>query len=269
MAQERLGPGPRTALITGASRGIGCELARLFAQDGYGLALVARSRPELESVARELASQHGVPVAVVPQDLAQPGSPEALCAELRRRSLDIDVLVNNAGMGTYGFFAELDLETELRMAQLNMVTLTHLTRLLLQPMLERGAGRILNVSSTAAFQPGPLMAVYYASKAYVLSFSEAIANELRGTGVTVTCLCPGPTRTGFQARAKMERSGTARGKLMDAAEVARIGYRGMMAGKALVIPGLGNQLLAWAVRFGPRGLVTNAVRRIQEAGGEG
>jgi len=257
--------GRQTALVTGASSGIGLELARLFAHDGYRLVLVAKNRARLEEVAGEFAHAFGAEVMVLAQDLAQSDSPDKIYAEMQARSIAVEVLVNNAGFGTYGFLAETDLKAELQQLQVNIVALTHLTKLFVRGMLDRGHGRILNVASTAAFQPGPLMAVYYASKAYVASFSEAIANELQGTGVTVTCLCPGPTRTEFHTRAGMERSRLVMGKMMDAAAVARIGYRGLMAGKTLVIPGLRNQLLALGAKLGPRGLVTKAAREFQES----
>ncbi|HZC76160.1 MAG TPA: SDR family oxidoreductase, partial [Ktedonobacterales bacterium] len=195
-----------TALVTGASSGIGEELARLFARDGYDLVLVARGKTQLEALAAELRQRHGVSLTVLATDLAQPAAAQAIYDELTRAGITVDVLVNNAGYATYGSFTEIPAETELAMLQVNMAALTHLCKLFLPPMVRRGSGRVLNVASTAAFQPGPLMAAYYASKAYVLSLSEALANELRGTGVTVTALCPGPTRSGFQSRAKMEDS---------------------------------------------------------------
>jgi len=266
MSEKDRGQGRGTVLITGASSGIGYELARVFAQEGHDLALVARSRERLEQVAREVSDQSGRQTMVLVYDLADPASPERIHAEVRDRGVEIEALVNNAGIGTYGFFAESDLAQELRLVQVNVVALTHLTGLFVRDMVKRGRGRILNVSSMAGFEPGPLMATYHASKAYVLSFSEAIANESRGTGVTVTCLCPGPTRTEFQARARMQRSMYARGRMMTAAGVARIGYDGMMAGKSVVIPGLRNQLLIWSLRLGSRGMVTNIVRKAQEGG---
>ncbi len=254
----------KTVLITGASSGIGLELARLFARDGYDLVIVARRREVLQRVAQELQVACNVSVTAVAKDLAMPGAAEELVEELRREGLHLDALVNNAGFATYGRFTETDLATELQLMQLNMVTLTALTKLLLPDMLARGEGKILNVASTAAFQPGPLMAVYYASKAYVLSFSEALANELRGTGVTVTALCPGITRSGFQARAGLEDSRLLRMGLMDAATVAHIGYRGLMRNHTVVIPGLKHRLLTFAVRLTPRNVVTRIVRMIQE-----
>jgi short-subunit dehydrogenase len=215
-------------------------------------------------VADGLQRRHGVTVRVLAYDLAQPAVPAQIAARLQQDDLAIEVLVNNAGFATYGPFIATDLATELEMIQVNVVALTQLTKLLLPGMVQRRSGRILNVASTAAFQPGPLMAVYYATKAYVLSFSEALANEVRGSGVRVTALCPGPTRSGFQSRAQMEGSRLVRGELMDAATAARAGYAGLMQGKTVVIPGLRNRLLVEVVRFTPRALVTQVVRRMQE-----
>jgi uncharacterized protein len=252
-----------TALITGASGGIGYELAKLFAQDHYNLVLVARSGPKLAQVAEELKSQFGISVTVVPIDLTLPNAPQALFEDVRRAGIQVDVLVNNAGYGVYGEFAKLPLMEDIGMLQLNVAALTVLTKLFLQPMLERRAGKILNVASTAGFQAGPMMAVYYASKAYVISFSEAVANELQGSGVTVTCLAPGATDTGFQGRAGTENSVLFRAvKPMDARTVALDGYRGLMAGKTLVISGFRNWLVAESVRFAPRKLVTAISRKV-------
>lgn len=265
MARQTAQNGPKqTVLITGASGGIGYELAKVFAREGYNLVLVARSEQKLAETAADLGGKHQVTVKVIVKDLAGPMAPDEIYAELRRESIAIDILVNNAGFATYGPFVELDLAKELEMLQLNVVALTHMTKLFLTDMLARRAGKILNVASTAAFQPGPLMAVYYASKAYVLSFSEAIANELRGTGVMVTALCPGPTQSGFQARARMEDSRLLTSGVMDAETVAWAGYRGLMAGKTVIIPGLRNRLLALAPRFTPRRMTTEIVRRAQE-----
>ena len=188
----------KTVLITGASSGIGYELTKLFARDRYNLVLVARSESKLQQIASELTQQFGVTVKFITKDLALSTSPIEIWQELQTEGIAIDILVNNAGFATYGLFTETELQAELNMMQLNMATLTHLTKLFLQEMFPRKTGKILNIASTAAFQPGPLMAVYYATKAYVLSFSEALANELQGTGITVTVLCPGPTASGFQ-----------------------------------------------------------------------
>lgn len=249
-------------LITGASRGIGAELARVFAEQGYDLAITARSQAELDVLADELRGRHGSNVTVLVHDLTRREAPEAIFAELRQRAITPDVLVNNAGFGTWGPFAETDLAAELELVQVNIAALTHLTKLFLKPMLARKGGKILNVASTASFQPGPIMAVYCASKAYVLSFSEALANELAGSGVSVTALCPGETQSGFQDRAAMHESRILRGKLMTAREVAEQGYRGLVRGKTIVIPGLKNRLLAQSVRFVPRKMVTWIARKI-------
>jgi short-subunit dehydrogenase len=253
-----------TALVTGASGGIGLELARLFAADKYDLVLVARSEDKLTQIGEELSAQFKIRARVVVSDLARAGSPREIFAELEAANVPVDVLVNNAGFGSYGLFADADERAQIEMLQVNVVALTHLTKLFLPAMIARKAGRVMNVASTAAFQPGPLMAVYYASKAYVLSFSEALANELAGTNVTVTALCPGPTETGFVAAAGLERSKLFEANVMDARTVAVAGYRGMNEGKAVVIPGLRNSLMARAVSFAPRKLVTKVVRRVQE-----
>lgn len=253
-----------TALITGASGGIGRELAELFAQDRWDLVLVARSADKLADVARNLEERRAVRCLHVPADLTDPGAPAAILRAVAERGLAVDALVNNAGFGLRGAFVETDFEREREMIQLNVVALTHLTKLVLPGMLARGSGRILNVASLAGFTPGPGMAVYYATKAYVLSFSEALADELRGTGVTVTALCPGPTRTGFQAGARMEGVRLLKSPLvMDAATVARAGHDGLRCGKTIVIPGLANKLLAQSIRFTPRALVTRIVRKLQ------
>src|SRR5271167_2160473 len=209
-------PERKTALITGASFGIGLELARIFARESYNLILVARSADKLRQLASELEKSHGTRSLILATDLTEPGAPAYVLDQTTRADLQVDVLVNNAGFGQYGLFAENDLEDCLRQIQLNVTTLTHLTRLYLPAMIERKTGGILNVASTAAFQPGPLMAVYFATKAYVLHFSEALANELHGKGVTVSCLCPGPTATEFQKRANLACTRLAKLGSMDA-----------------------------------------------------
>jgi short-subunit dehydrogenase len=254
----------KTALITGASGGIGYELALLFARDGFDCILVARSDDKLNALAARMESEFRVKTLVLPKDLSKPTAVDEIYEEISAATMPVDVLVNNAGFPVFGLFTETDLKTELEMLQVNVVALTTLTKLFLRGMLERRYGRILNLASTAAFEPGPLMAVYYASKAYVLSFSEALANELRGTGVTVTALAPGPTRTGFQKRGQLEDSRLVQGEIADPQSVALAGYRGLMAGKTLVIPGFTNKLIPWIVRVSPRGVVTRVVRRMQE-----
>ncbi|HVO80160.1 MAG TPA: SDR family oxidoreductase [Terriglobales bacterium] len=253
-----------TALITGASGGIGYELAKLFAKDHHNLVLVARSGPRLAQFADELQRQFGVAVRPIALDLTATPAPQFLFDQVQREGIAIDFLVNNAAYGQHGKFAEIPLAESLGQIQLNVTALTQLSRLFLGPMVERHSGRILNVASTAAFQPGPLMAVYYASKAYVLSFSEALDNELKSSGITVTCLCPGPTQTGFQERAAMQGSRLVRMGMMSAKAVALDGYRGMLAGKPVLISGLRNWLLAESVRLAPRRLATAVSRKIAE-----
>ncbi len=238
-----------------------------MAAEGFGLILVARSGEALAKVASQLGKDFGVPTLPLALDLARPEAPDELADEIGRQGADIDVLINNAGFGGHGRFSDTDLGSELEMLQLNVVTLTHLTKLLLPGMLQRGRGRVLNVASTAAFQPGPRMAVYFASKAYVLSFSEALAEELRGSSVTVTALCPGATRTGFQKRSGLDRTAVGEGRMfMDASKVARIGFEGMNRGRAVVIPGVVNKLMAASVRLLPRRVVTRMVGSMMATG---
>jgi hypothetical protein len=255
----------QTALITGASGGIGYELAKLFARDRYNLVLVARSGDKLKQIATELQREFGISVKTVALDLAAQPAAKILFDHLEGEGAVVDVLVNNAGFGGFGEFAGMPEEEILGQIQLNVTALTYLMRLFLPGMLARGRGKIMNVASTAAFQPGPLMAVYYATKAYVLSFSEALANEVAGSGVVVSCFCPGATDTGFQKRAGMENSRLFK-KIgaMNVEAVARDGYRGLMAGKTLVISGMQNWLVAESVRFAPRKWVTAVSRWVAE-----
>ena len=258
-------PEHTTALVTGASSGIGRELARLLAQQGHHVALVARRHDELEALAHELGSRHDVRCRVVTADLADADAPRRILAALYARRITVDVLVNAAAFGTHGPFARSDLDTERRLLQVNVGALMELTHRCLPAMLQRGRGRILNVASTAAFQAGPFMAGYYASKAWVLSFGEALAEELASSGVTVTTLCPGPTRTEFQAKAGIADLPIGRAaRIADAASVAQNGFAGMMAGRRLVVPGLANRLHVQGLRLAPRRLVTAIVRRLQQ-----
>lgn len=262
-------PKAQTALITGASSGIGSDLAELFARDGFNLILVARSTERLEKLARELASKYSVHARIVTQDLSEPGAAENLIRKLAPQSgkddLGIDVLINNAGFGMQGNFWKIPVETHRQMMQLNMITLTELTQLILPEMIRRGQGRILNVASTAAFQPGPFLAVYYATKAFVLSFSEALANELTGTGVTVTTLCPGPTQTEFLQTAGIQDLPMLKTPVvMTSRKVAERGYRALMKGKRVEIPGLLNKATAFSTRLAPRGVTAQIVRKFQE-----
>lgn len=254
-----------TVLITGASGGIGYELAKLFARDRFNLVLVARSTEKLRQVATELHSAHGVNVKTIPLDLGDRSAPKFLFDQLGRENTAIDIFVNNAGFGAYGEFAQMPENEILGQIDLNIRALTELTRLFLPQMIGRHNGKIMNVASTAGFQPGPFMAVYYATKAYVISFSEAIANELRGSGVTVTCFCPGATDTGFARRAKIELSRIFKQfGPMSADRVALDGYRAVMNGKSLAISGRHNWLLAQSTRFAPRKMVTAVSRRVTE-----
>jgi len=245
-----------SALVTGASSGIGLEIARILAKD-HDLTLAARSADKLEALAAEIGGAR-----VVAVDLYEVNGPRRLVADLPA----VDVLVNNAGFGDWGTFATAA-ETRLdEMIELNVGALTRLARAYLPGMIERRNGRIMNVASTAAFQPGPLMAVYYATKAYVLSLSEALAEETRGTGVTVTALCPGPTASGFQAGAAMEDSRLVKGrKLPTAAEVAAYAVRAMNRGDVVAVPGFLNKAMAASVRFSPRPVIRRAVHRMQDA----
>jgi hypothetical protein len=254
------------ALITGASSGIGLELARLAAADGHPVVLAARNADRLAKLAAELEAAHGVTTTVVVADLTEADAPQRIHDACNRIGAPVEVLVNSAGFGGWGHFVRTDLAGELEMVQVNVVALLRLTKLFAPEMVRRGRGRILNLASTAAFQPGPLMAVYYASKAFVLSFSEAIANELAGSGVTVTALCPGPTRSEFQRRAGIEgaRRVSSVVTMADAGAVARAGWRAMKRGRRVVVPGLMNKAGVHAVRLAPRRLTTGLIRRLQE-----
>ncbi len=256
MAQE-------IVLITGASSGIGLELAKLFAADKSSLILVARNRGALEMLAEELKRDHGVDVLVEPNDLADAAAPQALFNRLEAKGIAVDVLVNNAGFGSLGKFADLPAQRHLDMIQVDVTALTHLSGLFLPGMIERGRGGILNVGSTAGFQPGPNMAVYFAAKAFVVSFTEALAEELAGTKIKITCLAPGPTATGFAAASDVEHTLLFRLGTMDAKSVAKAGYRGFRLGKVLVIPGFRNKFGVFAVRLGPRNVVRKIVKRLQ------
>jgi short-subunit dehydrogenase len=248
------------ALVTGASAGIGRELARIFAID-HDLILTARREAELHSLAAELS-----PVAchIFPADLADPAAPRTLFNAITTAGLTVDVLVNNAGFGDLGPFADADLARMLRMIQVNVSSLTELTGLFLPGMRSRGSGKIMNVGSVAGFQPGPYMAVYYATKAFVNSFSEALSSELRGSGITVTCLAPGATRSEFAVAAGFPAANPFTvGSVADARPVALAGVQALNRGKRIVVTGWRNRLLLFAERFMPRGLVIRAVKWMQ------
>ena len=250
------------ALITGATAGIGYEFADILAAKGYALALVARDQPRLMERARFLETQYKIKVITLAKDLSDPAAAPAIFQELKEKGFPVSVLINNAGFGVYGPFAETDLGQELAMLQVNMASLAQLTKLFLKPMLDRRNGKILNVASMAAFQPGPWLSLYSASKAFVHSFSCALAVELRGTGVTVTSLCPGGTRTEFQQRAGMKHSAL---EPMSARSVAEIGYEAMAKGKAVAIPGWKNRLMAAVSRRAPTMWPARVAERLNRA----
>jgi short-subunit dehydrogenase len=246
------------ALITGASSGIGAELAKLCAADGYDVILVARNAGKLAELVTGVSQAYSIAARAVTVDLAQPAAPTRIFEQTRGER--IEILINNAGFGLLGPFAETDWSMEQRMLQVNIEALAHLTKLYLPEMLRRKSGRILNVASTAAFVPGPFMSVYYATKAFVVSFSHAIANEVAGSGVTVTALCPGPTDTGFAEAAGISGTKLFTGARMSAEEVARDGYRAMMAGKAEVISGARNRWMILSTRLAPRTMLAGIAR---------
>lgn len=246
------------ALITGASSGIGLELAKCFAEDGFNLALVARNESRLKEVAAESSAGRKIETKVFVRDLAAPTAPGEIFDALE--GTPISVLVNNAGLGFYGAFASSNLDEQMQIMRVNMLALVELTHLFLHPMLARQSGRILNVASTAAFQPGPAVNVYFASKAFVYSFSYALAEELSGKVITVTALCPGTTRTDFFVRGRFGPMRTP--FTMSARDVARIGYRGLMRGKRVVIPGWTNKLMSALAKRAPARITAGAVRRI-------
>jgi uncharacterized protein len=253
-----------TVLVTGASSGIGAELARELAGRGYNLALAARSRAPMDDLARELRAAHGVSVDVVEADLADPAARSGLIARLSAGGLEVVGVCNNAGFGSTGRFHELPLEQEMEMVRLNVEALHHLTGAFLGGMVERGAGAVLNVASTAGHQPLPSMATYAATKAFVISFSEALSAELADSGVSVTCLCPGPTRTGFGERAGLAQAEQGKASelvFMSAADVARQAVEGMAAGRRSVTPGLANKATGFGGRIIPRSLLLPLANR--------
>jgi uncharacterized protein len=250
-----------TVLLTGASGGIGWELARCFAEDGYNLVLVARSAGQLETLVQGLEQQYRISAVPVACDLGQPGAGSQLVTELDAKGIDVDVLVNNAGCGLRGALAESDLAGQLGMVDLNVRAVVELTSLLWPRILSRGRGGLLNVASTAAFQPGPMMATYSATKAFVLSFTEALWEEARPTKLRVSCLCPGATATRFAGRAGMSEARLYQARVMSAERVARLGYRAFKKGRRIEITGLGNALLVLAGRLSPRTIVLKIARR--------
>jgi short-subunit dehydrogenase len=255
----------KTALITGSSGGIGLELAKIHAENGDNLVLIARSKDKLEKLKTELELKFKVQVYTIGKDLSISNSATEVYNELKRENISVDYLINNAGFGDFGLFAESDWTKQEKMINLNITSLSHFTRLFLPDMIKRKSGKIMNVASTAAFQPGPTMAVYFATKAFVLSFSEAINNEVSENGITVTALCPGATESGFQEAAAMEGSKLFTGrKLPSSRQVAEYGYKAMMKGKAVAIHGLMNAIMANSVRFAPRSVIVKITRKMQE-----
>lgn len=255
----------RTALVTGAASGLGFELALLLAKDGYDLILVDVDAEKLQEAQQEITLSHPSGVQLIHKDLSTCNVAAEIFESIENKP--IDVLINNAGFGIFGSFSDTDWQKEAKMLNLHVVTTTHLTKLVLKGMVERGNGKILNMSSLAAFQPGPLMSLYYASKAYILSFSEAIANELKGTGVTVTALCPGQTKTCFQEVVSNGASAADNKINFNIAcpkAVAKYGYEAMQRGKIVAIPGNINKLLSKLPRFVSRRTATAVIRKIQE-----
>ena len=251
-----------TALVTGASGGIGRALARQFARHGHDVVLVARSEDALADAATEFEDRYGVTATTIVHDLDQPHAADALYDDVQERDLDVGILVNNVGIGTYGEFHETDLGEERSQLRLNVETLVVLTRLFLADFRERDRGKVLNVGSTAGFVPGPKMAGYYASKAYVNSFSEALAVENRDTGVDVSVLCPGPVDTGFQERAEMTDSIVGSMFMNDAESVAAAGYRGLLAGDTVILPGFTSKMTYYGERVTPRPILRRVVERV-------
>jgi uncharacterized protein len=254
-----------TALITGASLGIGLEFAKTFAAAKNNLVLVARSEDKLKALATELQNKFGITVKIIAADLSNMKEVQKVYDTCKAENITIDYLVNNAGIGEFGLFAEGNWDKTEQMIDLNVKSLTKMCRLFIPDMIARKSGKILNVASTAAFQPGPTMAVYYATKSYVLFFSEALYNELQGKGVHITCLCPGATQSNFFEAAAMHESNLVKGKkLPTSKEVAEFGYRAMMKNKMTVIHGWMNTIMATSIRFTPRKLVLKIVRKIQD-----
>ena len=253
----------KTALVTGAASGLGLELSILLAQDSFDLIIIDINQENLQQAKERIKAENDVEISLFVKDLSKPNIAEEIFQEIN--GTQIDVLINNAGFGLFGTFSDTNWERESEMLNLHIITTTHLTKLLLKGMVERGSGKILNMSSLAAFQPGPLMSLYYASKAYILSFSEAIANELKGTGVTVTVLCPGQTNTSFQSVVSDSSSENKIGfNVACPKDVALYGYKAMMKGKTVAIPGRINKFLSTVHRFVTRGMATKIIRNIQE-----
>ncbi|ULB33328.1 MULTISPECIES: SDR family NAD(P)-dependent oxidoreductase [Proteiniphilum] len=256
----------KTALITGASKGIGKEMAFLFAEKDCNMVLVARSEDRLMRLKEQLEAKYAVSVHIIVKDLSLSGAAQELFNELKEKKIEVEYLVNNAGFGDYGVFSGTPWERYEKMIALNVTALTHLTHLFVQEWRDRKRGKILNVSSTAAFQPGPMMAVYFASKSFVLMLSEALEYELKRDNITVTTLCPGPTETNFGDESKMHASQLVKNvKIANPREVAELGYRAMMKGKSVVIHGAANKIAPFGIRLIPRKWVTRLSARVMQS----
>jgi len=254
----------KTALITGASSGIGYDMSSVLAGNGYNVVLVARNKEKLEALANQAREMFGVSARVIVKDLARPNSAEEIFRELERQEIEVDILINNAGYGLLGNFAYTSKEVELEMIEVNIAAVAHLTKLFLPPMIRRRRGRILNIASVAGFRPGPLMTNYSATKAYVVSFSVGLAEEVRESGVTVSVLCPGPTLTGFQDRAGINDNSLVKLMSVDSRVVARSGYEGLMAGKTVIVPGFFNKMIVFLSRITPLSLSARSLKKYYE-----
>ncbi len=253
------------ALITGPTSGIGYELSKLLAKDAHNLVLVARNEQKLHKIKDTFLKEYPIEIIAIKKDLSEPNAAKDIYNELKNKQINVNILINNAGLGGFGFFYKTQWEREAQMIQLNICALTHLTKLFLPEMIEQKNGKIMNVSSIAAFMPGPLMGVYYATKSYVQSFSLALANELKGTGVSVTALCPGPTKTDFEKNALLEESKAFNIlPVANAESVAKYGYKAMMKGKTTAIYGFFNKIIVKSVNIAPRSWVVSIVRKVQD-----
>lgn len=255
----------KTALITGASGGLGLSFVNIFARDGYDVVLVARNGDRLEEIKSEIENKYGVKATVIPCDLCSSNGAQEVFEATNKAGIRVDVLVNNAGFGDFGEFWNSDLNKQVRMVDLNCIALMELCHLYIPSMIKNGSGNILNVDSIASFQAGPLMSVYYATKAFVLSFSQAIGRELKGTGVKVTALCPGPIRTNFDSAAELGESGLFKNlKVWDPNVVAELGYKNMKRGRSVCVCGFVNKIIVFSNRLAPRSLVNNMVYHLQK-----
>lgn len=256
--------GEKTVLITGASSGIGLELAKIFAKNGYSLVLCSRSRQKLTSLGKKLEKNHNINTTSIKIDLSKKGSAKELYDKVKERNIQVNILVNDAGVGLWGEFIDTDSKKEQAMIHLNITSLTELNKFFLRDMTKRNEGKILNVGSLAGFFPGPLESVYYATKAYVISFSESLSHELKDTNITLSCLCPGPTKTGIEKASGADKSKLYKGNIMQPEEVAQIAYNGLMKGKRIIVPGINNKLSYFSSLIIPPKITAYFVERKQE-----